>query len=361
MELDVVPRNNVECPTTIAPLTHYRVVIPSSRGITVPAHGIADAETGFSISSSAVAGPVLPTMIKTFPTVGSFIQTKITMSTIRTTMNPLGLAQAAVAAEIVVEFTPRFTIRLAEKVNISLPDFAGNSFRGLLLDSNTTTSSGSGNNTQVLENRSYFFTSWNLSSKTLTFELKSGVIQDGYLVSIKVPNISSIGIMLPTRGVRENETNLTIRTDAIAGPVPPTSIDSVQGVGVFLDSRLDFSPAKAGFSSTIGVSVSPPMPMNVGDQIMIHLPGFAGDDFNKVNVLSVQYSRSLVYTVGNTSYVSYTNYSGGIEANMTWNNTASQLSIVFKSPAAAAANILFECNQSFGIQLPVLGVRTNQV
>jgi hypothetical protein len=361
MQLDVVPRNGVDCPTTIAPLTHYRVVIPSSAGITVPAHGIAGAETGFSISSSAVAGPVLPTIIKTFPTVGSFIQTSITMSAIPTTMNPLGLAQAAVAAEIVVKFTPRFTIRLAERVNFSLPDFAGNSFRGLLLDSNTTKSSGSGNETQVAENRSSFLTSWNTSTKTLTFELNSGVIQIGYLVSIKVPNISSIGIILPTRGVRENSTNLTIRTDAIAGPVPPTSIDSVQGVGVFLDSRLDFSPAKANFSSTIGVSVSAPMPMNVGDQVIIHLPGFSGDDFNEVNVSSVQYSRGLVYTVGNTSYVSYTNYSGGIEANMTWNNTASQLSIVLKSPAPAAANIRFECNQSFGVRLPVLGVRANQV
>jgi len=357
MRVDQVDRSDGACPSNIAAGTSFHVVIPSSQGIIVPGHGVTTAELGYIISSDALAGPVLPTIIEKFPALGHFHQTSLKMTATPTGSNSRGLGQADTAAEFVFTFISETVIGQDSTVNFTLPDFGGNSFTALPIDANSSQSVGSGNLTRLLIASSSFLASWSSESKTLSFLVTRGGIPPKYLMTMTV--LATAGIALPVRGVRQNQTNITIQTDAVEGPVQPTSVMSVQGVGVFMDSRLNFSAAKANKSSTIAVSVSPAMSMSVGDKIIVDLPGFEGDNFTRA-VRSTNYTHILEYMIGNETYMSTTSYTRGFFATMMWDNNASQLSIIFDSTAPADINLRFECDAAFGIRLPVLGVRTNQ-
>ena len=117
---------------------------------------------------------------------------------------------------------------------------------------------------------------------------------------------SEAGITLPSGGLLLDNypsVNLTIGTDAVAGPVLATAVPNVQTVGFFETSSINFSSmwcngtvdhewdgrVAAGEPAPLYLRLRAVMPMAAGEQVAVNLPGFSGD---AVELEQTEYSSS---------------------------------------------------------------------
>ncbi|KAJ1493829.1 hypothetical protein T484DRAFT_1878789 [Baffinella frigidus] len=139
---------------------------------------------------------------------------------------------------------------------------------------------------------------WDSLSKTLTLQVGSGGLAAGVEGVFSVPYTA--GMLPPTAGLPENSRNLTIKTDAAAGPVLPTTLSSpalpgtgyepevsvIQPVGSFTGNlTLSFNPAKAGAATSVTLRFTPAMALGEYESVAVYLPDFSGPELEGVGAV----------------------------------------------------------------------------
>ena len=130
-------------------------------------------------------------------------------------------------------------------------------------------------------NHTIKFAQWNSSASILTMKLGRN-LSIGTVVSVRFTSDDS-GLRLPIDGVRSNQSDILLFTNAVSGPVPRepgTAVLNTQAVGAFDDdlTLLSFVPQQAGVSGDIVLKVKTYMPLRPGDIFSVVLPNFVGAD-----------------------------------------------------------------------------------
>jgi len=149
--------------------------------------------------------------------------------------------------------------------------------------------------------------------------------------------------------------NLTIYKDemftfrsqglSISGPdirlktatVPFHAIRSIDAVGRFMDSRLEFTSRVVDMPTDLDISFTPMMNIALGESIVAKLPDFTGEQKSQ-HVCS----------------------SSAICFQASWTSLASELQLVFDRALERGQAVSIRVPQSFGLNLPADGVTLNQ-
>ena len=118
--------------------------------------------------------------------------------------------------------------------------------------------------------------SWNEESIVVLNVSKS--IHPGESIDVVIP--SALGLRLPIDGIRHNQSNFGISSDAALGPVarfPMTPLAVTKAVGSFARSvRIDVNPRRAGTAGTFTIYFAPKMKLVTNDTISFALRGVIG-------------------------------------------------------------------------------------
>jgi hypothetical protein len=222
--------------------------ISSSVGITLPFNGIPANWSQLTISTTAAAGPVPPTSLAFTPPVGSLLNSP-SLS--------WDNARADSVTGLSLSLSRSMWLRENETITVSLPGFSGPNFRNLDVPSTVA----------GLFHRA----SWTNTTATLIFTLR----RDISVASPLVLSVSRIpGVKLPFIGVRTNQADVRISTNAVEGPVLPTSVARVQPVGSFEDTtELLIPDPLAGELNLMTLQFTARMRLTPGDTVTIGLPG----------------------------------------------------------------------------------------
>jgi hypothetical protein len=302
------------CTEALARLELYRVRIPRPVGIKIPDEGVVGNASSYIIESWAVAGPVLPTRVARTQAIGSFISQSLYFTE---------MIRAGTATAVKLSWMSRMQVGAGETVSVFLPGFVAS--QPII-------------NLPLTESAYYSSVSWSASSQLLSFTATSTIPALTAQLAELPP---SAGLLMSTVGVSYATTLFEISSDAMAGPVPGTTIHEVQVVGSYQSTALSFSPAaRAGDPSRITVSVSPRMLMRAGETIEIALPGFRCD---VVNVEQIFWNPSLAYNLG------------------IWDAARTTLSMTLPLDVIAGSVVTASVSSTVGIRTPLVGVRTDQV
>ena len=223
-----------------------------------------------TIASDSVSGVVLTTPITAsgglVQKVGSFRSTALSFYCTRTdecgpcggNSSVVGCSAANSISPLVISFAPEMALNSGERLTVRLPGFTGSA--GYVNSSLLWTSppnvfhDSAGNvNSSLSASPSRTF-SWRMDcglDACATFTLVRN-ISAGTSVCIGIP--VDAGITLPIAGVRANQTDLTIETNAVNGAVGPTAILWTEPVGAIMDATLDYYPQVAGGPTQISLS-----------------------------------------------------------------------------------------------------------
>ncbi len=231
------------------------VVIPSRMGIRTPLRGLeADPSSGLvktiTISARAVAGNVLPTVVARSWPIGSFLSTSSLL------FDPPKVKEIVA---INVSFSPVMNISQGDLVEFYLPGFSGKSQY---------------NSIALTENGQFLSVLWVLAEQTLQIKVINGSIGPNSNFSVRIP--LDFGIMLPSRGLAENQATLTMRTNARAGPVQDVPVFRIPAIGSFMDSAtLSFDQPRANRAPrSIMIKFDHSFNLADGDVIVVDLPNF---------------------------------------------------------------------------------------
>jgi len=76
--------------------------------------------------------------------------------------------------------------------------------------------------------------------------------------------------------VRSDAPEVTLASNAFSGPVLPTAVTSVMGVGYFANITLDFAPRLAGMPVELRVAFVPMTTVQAGEHVTLSLLRFTG-------------------------------------------------------------------------------------
>eukprot|EP00961_Rhodomonas_salina_P210192 2837939-Rhodomonas_salina.1 len=152
-------------------------------------------------------------------------------------------------------------IAAGETVTLSLPGFSGPSFQGFAVTV--------GINTTIAN------ASWDGTNTTLTLQLTQPV-GAGEVGEYVFP--LSAGLRVPRLGIRVDQTDLTIATNAVSGPVPPTTFLDFPAVGILSVVRMSFNPPIAENTTALTLFFFSALRIDAGDVVLLTLPGFLAVD-----------------------------------------------------------------------------------
>jgi hypothetical protein len=295
-------------------LQSYSIRVPRPFGIKIPDVGVVSNDASYTIETLAVAGPVLPTRIARTQAIGSFVTQSLYFTP---------LVRSGTATDVKLSWMARMAVAAGETVSVYLPGFVAS------VPITDFPLAGTSN---------FSAASWSASSELLSFTASSTLPAHTAQLA-ELP--SAAGLLMANVGVSYATTVFEITSNALAGPVPGTTIHEVQVVGSFQSTQLGFTPlAKAGDPTRITVSVVPRMFMRASETIELTLPDFNG---NVEEVDQIFWSPFILYNKG------------------TWNQAQKTLTMTL--PADVPPGTLFTAavSSTVGIRTPLLGVRTNQV
>ena len=306
---------SLSSPETLLPYQEYVVTVPSSIGIILPRNGVKTDEPRITVETNARSGPVLASSVAHTQSVGSFL------STPALSFSPN--ARAETATDVRLTFAAQMVIDIGEAVSVKLPGFTSPSIDLFQLSASSNFSSAS----------------WAPSASILSFTA-ARILEAGSFQSVSLPE--SAGLKVAADGVRRLSTVYKIQTNAVAGPVAETTIDSLQPVGDFVPSTSVSFSTRIGVDkeTTVTLSFAPRMKVSVGELIEITLPGFTGN----TSVFDVFWTPSLT-TASKTG---------------SWNSTTSKLTINSSLDISPLERVSASIPSTAGIRIPSSGVRTNQ-
>ena len=259
----------VHVPAYVRDGSEIRGTIPKSAGLRLPRDGLEDNQVDL----------LFGTVIFDSPAVGSFLPDYgVSGQDTRVTYEIVGGSGALRAGQIMdLHLQFRHSMRLAngDSITLALPHFNAESFSNLEVYS-------SGDDKLVA--------SWDPNS----FELRlrcDGVLEKGFRPGIVIPG----RLRVASDGVALNDPTLTIKTDAVSGPVLATPIvSSPQVPGVVVASSLSFcdgkcifngfewicttSRARPGRTAEISLAFEFDVDIAEGETIVLSLPEFSGPD-----------------------------------------------------------------------------------
>jgi hypothetical protein len=228
--------------------------VAATAGLVVPPGGITLGAPGFVFSAAAVAGPIPETIMSRVPAVGVFQDSALAFEP--------SLADGETPVRVGLNFTYARAAKSGEHFFLRLAGFV-RAAAGDAVNATSTLYSGLG--------KSVFAEAvWDLNGSVLKLTL-DGPLSAGAVLGVTVP-----GFLLPSDGVRADDPDLTLATDAYAGPVLPTPVRHTPAVGALADTALDWSPRRAGAEVALSVAFSPAMTLAPGEIIEVYLPGWSG-------------------------------------------------------------------------------------
>jgi len=231
-------------------------------------------------------------------------------------------------------FKPKMTLRDGDHISLKLPGFKGPASRALVIQSHVLDSNSG---------RPSLFISWSQMSSTLVLTLQQQVVAESEFIAL-IP--TEMGISLPVLGLEANQKELTLSTDAILGPVPPTTVVRTPAVGYFERTSLSFQPA-CDFTRGTGLRVEFQLvtDLNKGNLVTIKLPGFGYTNAGSsaISVTSMPANKI-------SSFASYIVGSGNL-----------QLVFRVEQTVSALTKVLLEVASVEGVMLPLNGVAKNDL
>jgi len=264
----------------------FSVVVVVGNGIKLPPFSLSTNDSRLKISASAAVGNIHETAVSTSPAVGKF-----TSSSVEFVKSDSSSEQSI---NLVLKWSLSGDLAVGEFVNFKLPDFSVSgdylteisaaTKRYVKLYGLTTGEVNSAFSTHSLdatndillsvggENGDSFVAAFNDNLNVVKlFALEK--IYASHRVSL-ILNFNN-GIFLPKVGVKENDENVEVSTNAATSPVEAESVEFVQPIGV-VDSSISFDPPVAGATTEITFSVNLTCPMQKGDFINLNMTGFGG-------------------------------------------------------------------------------------
>ena len=309
-------RLDLTVPSDVMPNELVTVVVtPSKFQIALPLEGVRTSDPIFKIWTNAMDGPVANTPIVSTAPVGSFMTTPTLVFDVD--------ARPGAQTRISFSCVPQMEIAIGETITLRLPGFTGGSdgpLDGFL-------------NSSVL-----YAASWNAGSTELEFT--AGVdIEVGTSITAEID--ANAAIKLPVDGVRQNQINVYVSTNAVAGPIirtPGTTVSSTQAVGSFVSSTaLSYAPRYFGEPTSITLTFRAEMNLTAGDTVTLDLPEFG---------LNASTSTVLQSTPE------------GAFATASWNATSHLLSLLVGENVARQTDVIVIVPSTAGIALPPSGIRS---
>jgi len=212
---------------SLAPFANLSITIPASAGVVLPAEGLARDSRLLSLSTTAVAGPVVePVVIEQSPPMGAFTgeETRVDYLPAEFSSDGSPYFEGRIVS-LAVGFSFNRVIRAGEEVSIELFGF---SRRDGDLPSLTTFDAQVANldlNFSTVDTNGVFASfvaaSWSEAAHTLTLTASQDVTAEQRHV-IAIP--AGAAIRLPTVGLVADDPRLLIATNAAAGPNTGTPI-----------------------------------------------------------------------------------------------------------------------------------------
>jgi hypothetical protein len=187
------------------------------------------------------------------------------------------------------------------------------------------------------ELRRSFTAAWYEGKKQLILTCMNEV-QNAFVVL----HISSVsGISLPRDGIIRNDPTLIVSTNAVKGPLKPTSIPISPPVGSFTSTpSVSYGVPLAGNASDITLSLTPQMSFLQGETVTLTLMDFKCQA--KANCTQSSFSITSVPT--------------GAFASASWRTGTSEIVMTAARAVAERAQIAFRIPLAAGIQLPESGL-----
>lgn len=252
--LSVPPVLKLYASRPVTPGRLVNVAVPESVGIRLPIQGMPQDWYLLSLATNASSGPVIPVRPRTSCPVGSLNGTEAL-----TFLHPV----AGEVSALSFSFKSVWDIEAGAKLRIYLV--------GMLLSgvsSSATVMVGVEHATGLVSSAV-----WRGADQSFEFQLTYRVA-GGEFVEIVVP--SSVGLRIPTEGVKRNQASLSWLLASSVSPVEKRAIVATRGVGVFLASSLTFTPAVAAFVAPVALHIAFSLSDAIlsGEEVYVALPGF---------------------------------------------------------------------------------------
>ena len=318
--------------------------VPLAYGIVIPGAGVAGNQSTLTLRTSAKAGPVLDVPIVNTEAVGSFLDSSaLTFDQPRANSAP---------RNIFINFRYSFAFTYGDQLVVSLPGFQS---ADLNLSVAIDTVPINALSPTVLA-------FWEAKTTCLTLSWPSVQSSNGQQVWMQITCDSwndnygeffSFCLNLPSVGLVANQTNLMISTNARAGPILPTSFARSQAVGAFFNSSLIFLPPAAGSVAAMNLTFVPQMTLQVGEKVVLTLPGFEGNTFN-------QLSLNVYCKIGNNES-SLSGYAEQICANCSWDGANKSVVLILRQTIQSRKWLELDIPSDLGVRLPTDGIRLLQL
>jgi len=275
-----------------------------------------------TISTEAGFGPVPPTILQDVLTpVGFFKMTRISFNEGR----PVKAGQASTMA---FDYIPGMWLFPTDTISLRLPGFRFAS---------------SGFNVSWDPIRTNVTATWNSRDFTLVMPVPA-IVDAGTSVRISLP--LSNGATIPDIGIRLNDPNFWVSTNAVDGKVSSFVVANVQPVGSFLNTaRLGFlygsvNQGKANAVNALLLSFTPYMPILQSENVFLQLPGFYAADLQNFPLQSHNLDTGRLFA--------------------SWTQLNHTLTISFPQDVSANFTVIILIPTNMDIHLPPEGLTLNQ-
>jgi len=320
----------LKLPLDVSANTRCIILIPASSGALLPYVGVRVNDPKIQLSTTAVHGPSPSSPILRSQPVGSFTDS----TQLRFSVEGFGEGRVNSLVSIWLYFKPKMTLQKGDHLSLKLPGFKGPASRALVIQSHVLDSNNG---------RPSLFISWSQMSSILVLTLQQQVVANKEFIAL-IP--TEMGISLPLLGLRANQKELTISTDAALGPVPPTTFVKTPAVGYFERTRLSFQPT-CDLSMGTGLRVEFQLVTDLaqGDRVTIKLPGFGFTNTGSSAVPMTSLPADAM-----SRFASYIVSPGNL-----------QLVFRVEQSLSALTKILVEVASGEGVMLPSSGVTKNDL
>ncbi|KAJ1481871.1 hypothetical protein T484DRAFT_1805792, partial [Baffinella frigidus] len=290
------------------------LVVAASNGLALPSTGVPENTETVQLSVSARAGSTAPVSLASVSPVGAFLSTSLgitpqvakasgtdvaltlTFSLSLADFTPRVATVAGTDATLTLAFSLSFAAEAGEGFNVTLPSFRF-PLAGTVVAGGIAVGGGFAAACEVL-----------MGVEEVSLRLLSAVPATSAVV-ITIPAAASIH--LPLGGVPSDVTGIMIKSSAAAGPSAGQAITQISAVGVFLSSRLLFTPNAslpaltpiAGTAAPLILSFALNKPILAGERVWVILPGFSGGDVESLTISDQGGGADFLasWTLGNTS------------------------------------------------------------
>eukprot|EP00960_Hanusia_phi_P059742 764274-Hanusia_phi.AAC.1 len=304
-----VETNFTECPQTLVLKMLKLDVFPlqtlewvnitlQDMNISLPTYGVLG---DITVQSDAVSGVVLATELMRIQKVGAFLPgTKLLVDPV----------SAGAMVNLSLQFQASMPFHANDEVRLSLSGFRGDSGNFVIVSDFAKTGHYDGVN------------------NILKFSM-NGDIAPLSLVHFFI--VTDMILHSPVEGIRIDQSDITISTDALDGPILPVVIDFVQPIGSFVLCQIDWKDEpRAGQLVAFTVKLMPRMRILVNEYIFLSLAQFGSD-----SLIVKEYQ------------------------NFKWNPGSKLLSIKVVNPIINDELATINVSTHLGIKLPSNGIEIN--